>query len=629
MRFDDRFLDEVKGRLRLSEVIGRTVKLRRQGREWVGLSPFNAEKSPSFFVNDDKGFFHDFSSGKHGDLIGWLQESQRLSFREAVETLAAEAGVSLPAEDPREVEQERARAGLQDWLETAAKWFEGQLRRPVGAAARAYLDKRGLPEADWPRFRLGFAPADRTALKDYLVAKGARPAELVDAGLLIAPEGGGQPYDRFRDRIIFPIADGRGRLISFGGRAMNPDDRAKYLNGPETTLFHKGRNLYGLQEARRLQAEASRGAVEEAPLVVVEGYMDVIACQRAGVAAVAPMGTALTEDQMALLWRSHPEPTLCFDGDAAGLRAAYKSLDRALPLLQPGRSFQFSLLSGGADPDDLLREGGPAALKAALAATRPFVDVLFEREKAAAGDLATPERRAGLKATLRKLAAAIADKDLSQAYREALLERFENQWRLARPAETYSGAGRALAERRWSGKRQAPLTAASAEGRAAATRLDRSMRPLTAAVAQAIVLSPELIDEHLEVFATQGFRDEALQPLASEIVRLRLSGEILDQEAVRSRLSAAGLGELLTKIAEAAAKYRAPFLDADRAPEDVRRLWSLAMDVLLRLSALERAVDAAVADLETDADASSLMRLKAERDTLQRAAASGGVFDAA
>ena len=258
MRFDDRFLDEIKSRLRLSDVIGRSVKLRRQGREFVGLSPFTKERTPSFFVKDDKGFYHDFSSGKNGDLINFLQETERLTFVEAVEKLAAEAGVALPAPDPRAAEQERERQGLSEWLESAAKWFEAELRRPVGANARAYLAGRALPEGEWGRFRLGYAPGGRSALKDYLVAKGAHPHELVEAGLLIAPEDNGAPYDRFRDRIIFPIADARGRVVSFGGRALDPQARAKYLNGPETEIFHKGRTLYGLAGARQLMAHTSR-----------------------------------------------------------------------------------------------------------------------------------------------------------------------------------------------------------------------------------------------------------------------------------------------------------------------------------------------------------------------------------
>ena len=226
MRFDDRFIDELKSRLRPSDVIGRTVKLKRQGREFAGLSPFTKEKSPSFFVNDEKGFFHDFSSGKHGDIISFLQETERLSFVEAVERLAAEAGMALPAPDPQAAEREQKRQGLADWMDLAQKWFAANLRRSVGKAAREMLDRRGLPEDQWDRFGLGYAPNDREGLKNALIQRGAKPSELVDAGLLIAPEGGGSPYDRFRDRLMFPIHDARGRIVSFGGRALNPDDRA-------------------------------------------------------------------------------------------------------------------------------------------------------------------------------------------------------------------------------------------------------------------------------------------------------------------------------------------------------------------------------------------------------------------
>ena len=397
MRFDERFLEELKARLRPSDVIGRTVKLKRQGREFVGLSPFTKEKSPSFFVNDDKGFFHDFSSGKHGDIISFLQETERLSFVEAVQRLAGEAGMALPAEDPQAAEREQKRQGLSDWMDLAQKWFAANLRRSPGKAAREYLERRGLPEDQWERFGLGYAPNDREGLKNALVQRGAKPGELVEAGLLIAPEGGGSPYDRFRDRLMFPILDARGRIVSFGGRAMNPDDRAKYLNGPESPLFHKGSTLYGLPEARRILGAESR---DSQAVVVVEGYMDVIACQRAGVPAVAPMGTALTEEQMERLWRVSSEPVLCFDGDAAGRRAAYRAIDRALPQLKPGRSFRFALLEGGADPDDILRERGAPALRQALAATRPFAEVLFQKE-AEAEPLDTPERRGGLKGRLR------------------------------------------------------------------------------------------------------------------------------------------------------------------------------------------------------------------------------------
>ena len=623
MRFDERFLEEIKARLRPSDVIGRTVKLRRQGREYVGLSPFNKEKSPSFYVNDEKGFFHDFSSGKHGDLIAFLQETQRLSFREAIEQLAGEAGVPLPTPDAREAEQERVRQDLHGWMEEAARWFEGQLRRPPGEAARRYLDGRGLPDAERVRFRLGYAPAGRNALKDHLIAKGAQPGDLVEAGLLIAPEDGiGAPYDRFRDRIIFPITDGRGRIVSFGGRALDPQARAKYLNGPETPLFHKGATLYLLPEARRLLHTGGEGAA----LVVVEGYMDAIACQRAGIAAVAPLGTALTEEQMAALWRLAAEPVLCFDGDAAGQRAAHKVIDRALPLLKPGRSFRFALPTGGKDPDEVLREQGPAALKVQLAETRPLSEVLFERERAAAEPLDTPERRTGLKVSLRKLAGAIADADLGQAYRDDLLARFERLWPVAQPVYTRADAARAMRGDRRS-PRKPPVTGASAEGKAAAHRLSVSLPPAAAAAAAGVLSHPELADDQLEALDVQGFGEAALAEFAHAFIQLRLSFPSLDSQGVRRHLSGRGFEQTLADIAKAAARSDAPFLRPEMPAEEVRALWSQLFEVLLRLAALERAVKDAKSEISSSSsDFAELYDLKSERDALRRDLGAGTIW---
>lgn len=612
MRFDDRLLDEIKSRLRLSDVIGRTVKLRRQGREYVGLSPFTKEKTPSFFVNDDKGHFFDFSSGKTGDLITFLQETERLSFPEAVERLAAEAGVALPALDPRGAEEDKKRQGLSDWLDAAASWFQGELKRPVGQGARAYLEKRGLKEEDWSRFALGYAPEGRTRLKDYLIAKGARPAELVEAGLLIAPEDGGAPYDRFRERIIFPIADARGRVVSFGGRALNPSDRAKYLNGPETALFHKSRVLYGLPEARKLLHAGGEGA----PLVVVEGYMDAIACQRAGVAACAPLGTALTEEQMDLLWRLHKEPTLCFDADEAGRRAASRTIDRVLPLLQPGRSFRFTSVSGGKDADDVLREQGAGALKAQLAQTTPLVEALFVRERDLE-PLDTPERRTAFKARLRHAAGAIADKELGSAYREALMKRFDEAF----PRES---AGEREAWRRPGAPgRIAPSTP---EGRDAAKRLARALDPLAAAMAQGALNDPHVLDGHLEELEACGFGDPALQELAKEIIRLRLEGDVLDTGALARHLRDKGFGALLSEIDKAAAASGAPFLDSTAPQAAARAQWSHAFESLTRMAALERALGSAKAELSDSFDAARLVRLKADRDALKRALRSGAIW---
>jgi DNA primase len=614
VRFDDRFLEELKARLRPSDIIGRSVKLKRQGREYVGLSPFTKEKSPSFFVNDDKGFFHDFSSGKHGDVISFLQETERLSFVEAVQRLAGEAGMALPAEDPQAQEREQKRQGLSDWMDLAQKWFAANLRRSAGKAAREYLERRGLPEDQWERFGLGYAPNDREGLKAALVQRGAKPGELVEAGMLISPEGGGQPYDRFRDRLMFPILDARGRIVSFGGRAMNPDDRAKYLNGPESPLFHKGATLYGLPEARRILGAESKS---DQSIIVVVGYMDVIACQRAGLPAVAPMGTALTEEQMERLWRVSSEPVLCFDGDAAGRRAAYRAIDRALPQLKPGRSFRFALLEGGQDPDDILRDKGAPALRQALSTTRPFAEVLFQKE-AEAEPLDTPERRAGLKGRLRQQASAIQDKDLADQYRRELFDRFDALFPQRRAPQGQGGPG---GGRRWG---PPPVLGQTAEGAQAMQSLSRSIEPVAAALAHGAIDDPERMDDHLEAIASHGFGDAALEGLAQEMVRLRFSGQDLDSAALRRHLAQSGHDALMREVEKAAAKSGAPFLAADKPLAEARIRWSQAFDALTRVAALEDALTSARSVPGQD---EAFRRLKAERDALRRAIKTGEIWE--
>ncbi|OJU13129.1 MAG: DNA primase [Caulobacterales bacterium 68-7] len=626
MRYSDAFLEDLKSRLRLSDVIGKTVKLKRAGREYVGLSPFNKEKSPSFYVNDEKGFFHDFSSGKHGDLIAFYQETERLSFVEAIERMAAEAGVALPDPDPQSARQEEKRQGLVDWLALAAKWFESELRRPGGQAARDYLERRGLPSGEWARFGIGFAPGgSRTGLKDYLVAKGAKPADLVEAGLLIAPEDGGAPYDRFRDRIIFPITDTRGRPISFGGRAMDPNARAKYLNGPDSPLFDKGRTLYGLFEARKVLHAAGDGA----PLVVVEGYMDVIACQRAGIAAVAPMGTALTEGQMELLWRLHGEPTLCFDGDNAGRRAAGRSIDRALPLLKPGRSFRFALVKGGKDPDDVLREQGAAALKAQVADTTPFVEQLFERERETK-PLDTPEQKTDLKVRLRQLASTIADGDLAKAYKEDLLSRFEQLWKSERPVYeqgSISQAAQQMSRRRWDKNRRQPLEPATREGLAAAAALAAEPPPLAAALVVAAVRRPKLLGDSIEVIDATDFGDATLDSMVKELVALSIGGDTPAPELVNKRLAARGVtDDVFSRIMKAADRARADFL-SEHDEVQAKVSWTAALEALRLLESAERAVQDAKNDLARDGDMAALNRHKEQRDRQKRIVRAGAWLD--
>jgi DNA primase len=418
MRFTPQFLDDLRARLPVSEVVGRRVKLKRAGREWKGLSPFQQEKSPSFTVNDQKGFYHDFSSGKHGDIISFLMETEGVGFTEAVERLAAMAGVPLPAATPDAARHEQRRKTLYDVMELAAKFFTETLASRHGAKARGYLGDRAISPAVQVQFRIGYAPGEKYALKEYLGAQGIPVEDMVEAGLLVSGDDIPVPYDRFRDRVMFPITDLRGRVIAFGGRALEKDVAAKYLNSPETPLFHKGDNLYNLAPAR---LAAHNGST----LVVVEGYVDVIAMVGAGFpASVAPLGTALTENQLALLWKMADEPILCFDGDKAGQKAAWRAADLALPHLKPGKSLRFALLPEGQDPDDLARSGGRGAIEEVISAARGLADVIWSRE-IEGGTFATPERRAALEARINELTNGIRDEVVRRYYRQDLAERLQ------------------------------------------------------------------------------------------------------------------------------------------------------------------------------------------------------------
>ncbi|WP_234683787.1 DNA primase [Bradyrhizobium monzae] len=420
MRFTPQFLDELRARLSVSEVVGKRVKLKKAGREWKGLSPFQQEKTPSFYVNDQKGFYHDFSSGKHGDIINFVMETDGLPFAEAVERLASMAGLPLPAVTPDAARHEQRRRTLHDVMELAAKFFSETLASRVGAKARGYLADRAISPATQLQFRLGYAPPppERFALKEHLGKLGVSVEDMIETGLLVAGNDIPVPYDRFRDRVMFPITDLRGRVIAFGGRALEKDVPAKYLNSPETPLFHKGDNLYNHQTARKATHDGSA-------LIVVEGYVDVIAMVTAGFAgAVAPLGTALTENQLALLWKMADEPILCFDGDRAGQKAAYRAADLALPFLAPGKSLRFALLPEGQDPDDLARSGGRGAIEEVIAAARPLADMIWSRELEG-GNFATPERRAALEARIKELSNGIRDEVVRRYYRDEFVERLQ------------------------------------------------------------------------------------------------------------------------------------------------------------------------------------------------------------
>ena len=423
MRFPPQFLDELRARLPVSEVVGRRVRLKKAGHEWKGLSPFNKEKTPSFCVNDQKMAWFDFSSGKNGTIFDFVMMTEGLTFPEAVERLAAQAGLPLPKMSPEEEARDQRRRSLHDIVELAAKFFEDTLASRAGAKARGYLADRGLDPAVQLKFRLGYAPPERFALKEHLGKAGIGSEDMIEAGLLVAGDDIPVPYDRFRDRVMFPITDLRSRVIAFGGRALEREAQAKYLNSPETPLFHKGATLYNIAAARMA---AHKGA----PLIAVEGYIDVIAMVSAGFdATVAPLGTALSAEQLALLWRMADEPTLCFDGDAAGRRAAYRAVDLALPLIKPGKSLKFASLPEESDPDDLVRAGGRDAINEVIAAARPLAHVLWMRETEAAS-FDTPERRAAFEARLAEVTAMIGNEAVRKYYRREFGERLRRQFEI-------------------------------------------------------------------------------------------------------------------------------------------------------------------------------------------------------
>jgi DNA primase len=577
MRFPPEFLDELRARLPVSEVVGRRVKLKKAGREWKGLSPFNREKTPSFFANDQKAMWFDFSSGRNGNIFDFVMATEGVSFPEAVERLAAMAGLPVPKASPEAEAQAAHRRTLHDVIELAAKFFEATLAARAGAKARGYLADRGIDPATQLKFRLGYAPPEKFALKEHLGAQGVSVEAMVEAGLLVAGEDIPVPYDRFRDRVMFPISDLRGRPIAFGGRALDKDAPAKYLNSPETPLFHKGATLYNGAAAR---AAAHAGA----PLIVVEGYIDVITMATAGFpATVAPLGTALTEDQLAILWRIADEPVLLFDGDDAGQRAAYRAVDLALPLLQPGKSLSFATLPQGHDPDDFIRTSGAAAMGDVLAGARPLAEVLWMRE-VETSRLDTPERRARLETRLAELAGCIGHEGVRRHYRQDLQARLRSLLSPEpRSGPRQFGRERAPAPGRYRDRTPSGRTAKTATGAwpgALSPRLttspivrgSRSALPAREAlILLAVINHPWLLDQHAEEFAEL----DLLHPDAN-----RLRQAILDAGAhrevegnLRTLIAERELGPVVARI-EAALTHLSDWpARPGAATEDVGQWW--------------------------------------------------------
>jgi len=561
MGFSASFLDEIRARVPLAAVISKTVRLVKMGREYAGLCPFHNEKSPSFTVNEDKGFFHCFGCGAHGDVISFEMRASHQSFPDAVEKLAALAGLSMPERAAPDRDSEIRQANLHTVLEQAAQWFEAQLRSTGGRAALAYLRERGLDDDTIARFRLGFAPAARTALKGVL--KTGQEALAIEAGLLIKPDDegpGGQSYDRFRGRVIFPITDRRGRVIAFGGRALG-DLQPKYLNSPDSPLFHKGHVLYGWAHAR--EAAAKTGT-----MLVAEGYMDVIALHRAGFDnAVAPLGTALTEAQITWLWRSVAEPILCLDGDAAGQRAMSRAALRALAILQPGRSLRFASLPVPEDPDSLLRKSGPAAMQSVCDQARSLADILWQTQIQSLS-LATPEQRAGASAKIRDMLAVIPDAELRRDYIFEFTSRLRDITR--RPRRP---GGLPL-------KPKARVYATrDTQGRVIVVGPRPAALPLSADLGQERLLllllleQPRLLDETAEQLGELQFADSNLDKLRQVILMHGHDFVGLDRDAVYSHLRVQGFSQTLDCLLEASAHELSAIRKPDLSDEEVRRLW--------------------------------------------------------
>ena len=619
MRFSPSLLDEIRARLPVSQVVGRKVALKKKGREYAGLSPFKSEKSPSFFVNDQKGFYHCFASGEHGDIFTFVMKTEGLDFPEAVERLAGEAGVPMPVQTERSIEQEDQRDRLYRLLEASAKFFEESLKGGLGSEARRYIiDKRGLQRETIANFRLGFAPNLRSAIKEHLKAQGFSVADMVASGMLIGGDDIPEPYDRFRNRLMFPIQDPKGRTIAFGGRALDKDAPAKYLNSPETPLFHKGGVLFNAARARPLAHDRNR-------MIAVEGYMDVVALTEGGFGeAVAPLGTALTEDQVKLMWRVVPEPILCFDGDGAGKKAAFRAVDTVLPHLKPGMSVAFAFLPDGLDPDDLIRQQGASAMEVVLAKTRPLIDMLWDRETAA-GPTATPEQRAALETRLKALAATIADPTVRSHYDRELRDRLyqfgRQAWNTARemgrekrtypPTSQIGQKGTSYArpvsvpdwkaqERaRLSGRPQRswppaqPGVAVQVSAGAELSSLSHPVPAREALILKTVLNHPHLIDEDSEALAALVFTSNPLSALRDEILAIHARTISLDTATLHTQLTKSGVAKVVDLVARTMTHASDRFAEQSAAATEVATAWHHILALQQREGSLQLALKSA------------------------------------
>jgi DNA primase len=567
MAFPPGFLDELRSRVSLADLVGKRVRLVRKGREHGGLCPFHNEKTPSFYVVEDKGFFHCFGCGAHGDAVGWVMRSENLDFIEAVERLAGIAGIAVPQQTPLEREKAQRQKTLLEALAAAAKFYEERLWSPAGRAGREYLAGRGVDEETMRRFRLGWAGDDRSALRRALTPEFPLPL-LLEAGLLHASDRGGDPYDFFRERVIFPIGDRAGRIIAFGGRALG-DQQPKYLNSPEHPLFEKGRVLYGLALAREnARREAEGGG---AGAIVTEGYMDVIALHRAGfTTAVAPLGTALTEAHLGELWRLAPEPVLCFDGDAAGQRAATRAVRRALPLLKPGISLRFASLPAGEDPDSLI-QASQLRFEEVLASAKPLSVKVWETE-AIKLPLESPERRADLRRRLIEDIDLIADRTVRAQYFDYLINyRFK---------EIAYG-------KREGRKKIAGLSLSQASDRPDPVPVpDRHQRELLCRI---LLQFPSFIDVVEEDFVAFDFPEEHLGELRREILNAQAMRPGLEGDYLYNHLKLNGFRDTLDELMSPSVHSDFIYRLADSAsPQD---LWDHVTKMMIARKVSRQSLD--------------------------------------
>lgn len=560
MSLSPAFLDELRARTTLSTLIGRTVKVQKAGREYKACCPFHNEKTPSFTINDEKGFYHCFGCGAHGDAIRWMTDHRGLPFMEAVKELADAAGLDVPAPDPRAAKRAEQAQTLHDVMQSAQDWFVAQLDGIDGGTARDYLKNRGIRAETQRAFGFGYSPDARGKLKDAL--KGHGEPRLIEAGLLIDPDGERDSYDRFRGRLMIPIRDARGRVIAFGGRILGAGE-PKYLNSPDTPLFDKGRTLYNLDRASPASRRTGR-------IIVVEGYMDVIALAQVGFSdSVAPLGTALTEHQIERLWKMVEVPILCFDGDSAGQKAAMRAAMRALPLLRPGHSLAFATLPQGQDPDDLVRSGGSAAFERVIAAAEPLVERLWNHELVA-GPLDTPEQRAGLKQRLNEMVAMIAHPDIRAHYGQIFRERHDALF-FARKSRDVAPRGFEARRPPARGSWKPPIAPPTGEARAISSTGTEGL--LLRAVIGGLLRYPDEIRRHLEELSHLRIAEPRLAALVQMLLDVAMREEIVETEALLTILGQGDLYNIAKGLLRADAltfTFTRKQADPDRARRDLR-----------------------------------------------------------